>query len=358
MAGVRVLGVLAGDDASARLRVEWPLGALADRHDVRVAGGGWRLDAIQDERGALRSIDVPQVDVIVFQRLQNFAMVTAIPFLQAAGVAVVIDVDDDFSAVDPANPAFEGVHPSTSPDSNFQHLAAACKIADLVTVTTPALARTYGSHGRVAVLPNRLPAAVLDVPKPYIAVPPRVGWAGRVDTHPRDLQVTRGAVARVCGEHGLQVVNVGPGGIARPLGAASEHSTGFVPPWEWYPTIADQLDVAIGPLAATRFNEAKSGLRLLEASALGIPCVVSPSADNARLHALGMGVLAAKPKDWYREVGRLVRDLGWYREVAVRSKAAARGETIEGHADEWWAAWEQAAENRHVSRARDTLSAR
>lgn len=357
---MKVFCALAGDDASARLRLEWPAGANASAgRDVVVGGTRWRLDAVQDETGRVVGASVPAVDVIVFQRLQNYPMLTAIPIIQRAGVAVVIDVDDDFAAVDPANPAYAGTHPVTSPDHNFRWLAEACRIADLVTVTTPALARRYGAHGRVAILPNRIPAAVLDVPKGYVAAPRRVGWAGRVDTHPRDLQVVGAAINRVCRDHALRFVNVGPGGVRRQLALDhDEQATGLVPPWEWYPTIADNIDVAIGPLAATRFNEAKSGLRLLEASALGIPCVVSPSADNVRLHGLGMGVVANKPKDWYREVARLVTDDGWYREVASRSKEAASGETIEGHGGEWWEAWEQAAENRAVARARDTLTAR
>ena len=348
---MKVLTVLAGDDASGRLRLEWPAGGNASLgRDVVCAGTTWALDAIQDSTGRLVSLQIPAVDVIVFQRLQRADMVAAIPLLQDAGVAVVIDVDDDFAAVDPSNPAWAGVHPRTSPDANFQWLAEACRLADLVTVTTPALARVYGSHGRVAVLPNRLPAAVLDVPNEYETAPPRLGWAGSVATHPNDLQVTRGAVGRVCREHALRFVNVGPGGVRAPLGLDhDELATGFVPWWDWYPTIASELDVAIGPLADTRFNEGKSALRLLEASALGVPCVVSPSADNLRLHAQGMGVVAAKPKDWYREVNHLVADSGWRRHVAAASKEAARAETIEGHVDEWWDAW-SLADDLHAGR--------
>lgn len=346
MGDLRVLTVLAGSDASGRLRLEWPGGANATLgRDVTCAGETWRLSAVQDSRGQVHSIDVPEIDVIVFQRLQNVGMVSAIPFLQDAGVAVVIDVDDDFSAVDPQNAAYAGVHPNTSPDANFLYLAEACKIADLVTVTTPALAKVYGGHGRVVILPNRLPAAVLDVDRPPPANPPRIGWAGGIKSHPSDLQVTRGAVARVCAEHHLRFVNVGPGGVRKALGLDhDEFVTGAVPPWLWYPSMAEEMDIAIAPLADTRFNAGKSGLKLLEASALGIPCVASPSPDNQRLAALGMGVLASKPKEWFAQLNRLVTDYEWRYEVSQRSKDAARGETIEGHADEWWEAWVRARE--------------
>lgn len=345
MSELKVMCVLAGDDASARLRMEWPAGANAQQgRDVICAGANWRLRGLTDQNGRVHSIDVPKVDVIVFQRLCNAGMTAAIPLLQEAGVTVVIEVDDDFTSIDPNNTAYAAHHPTTSPDSNFLVLAEACKLADLVTVTTPALARIYGNHGRVAVLPNRLPAAVLDVEAPPHADPPRVGWAGSVSSHPNDLQATRGQVARVCLEHRLRFVNVGPGGTVKPLGLDGEQATGWVPPWEWYPTIASELDIAIAPLAATRFNAAKSSLKLLEHSATGVPCVASPNEDNQRLHALGMGVLASKPKDWYRELSRLVTDYGWRREVAARSKAAAKLETLEDHAHLWWEAWSRARE--------------
>lgn len=346
---MNVLVVPAGKDASANLRLVWPAATLANRgHTVRVANPDtWRLDVFLDKTNDVAALTtIPDCDVIVFQRLHDRHMAQAVPFLQRTGIAVVVDVDDHFGAVDPANVAWNTVHPTEVPDKAWRWLDVACANADLVTVTTPALAAHYGrAHGRAVVLPNRLPEQILSIPPVPNRHPRQIGWTGDIKTHPRDLQVVGPAVAQVLAETGAdRVWNVGPGGITKPLGVAREYVTGYVEARGWYSTIAALIDIGIAPLADTKFNLNKSGLKLLELSALGIPCVASPTPDNQRLHALGMGVLADKPKEWRRELRRLATDDAWYREVAERSKEAARGETLEAHASLWWDAWTMAYE--------------
>ncbi len=76
--------------------------------------------------------------------------------------------------------------------------------ADLVTVTTPALAERYGSHGRVKVLPNLVPASYFDIPTHAPRkVSPTVGWTGSVVTHVGDLDVMGGVIPGVLAETGL-----------------------------------------------------------------------------------------------------------------------------------------------------------
>lgn len=348
---MRVLVVPAANDTSALLRLLWPADALrAAGHDVVSAGLDWRLRTLVDDADHVREIrELPDCDVLVLQRVQSRRLAEAIPLLQAAGVAVVVDLDDDLAAVHPANSAWKSIHPASSPDSNWHHLLTACRHADLVTVTTRALARVYAPHGRVAVLPNRLPEIVARI-EHVEGRPLRVGWPGRVDTHPNDLQVTRGAVGRAVEECGAVFVNVGPGGAAHALGVAGEElSTGMVNISQWYATIAANVDVGIVPLAESRFNNAKSGLKVLEMASVGIPTVASPTPDNVRLHTLGMGVLAAKPKDWERQLRRLLTDDVHRQAVAAGAQNAARHESLERHAADWWAAWSSAALDRVVA---------
>ena len=99
------------------------------------------------------------------QRLVSRDVVDTIPHLQAAGVAVVVDIDDDLDALPKGHPYRAATSPARplrrhadgyvdDPDAkNRLWLREACRQADLVTVSTPALAKRYARHGRVAVLP-------------------------------------------------------------------------------------------------------------------------------------------------------------------------------------------------------------
>ncbi len=80
-------------------------------------------------------------DVAVFQRPVRRSTVEAIHALQRRRVAVVVEVDDDFSAIPPDNVAWERLHPENSPELNWNWLRRACSVADLVTVSTAGAGR-------------------------------------------------------------------------------------------------------------------------------------------------------------------------------------------------------------------------
>ncbi len=305
-----------------------------------------------------------EADVVVLQRPLTRDLVDVIRLLQADGVAVVVEVDDDFSTIDPANIAWRTVHPAHNPARNWQHLAEACRLADLVTVTTPALAARYGRHGRVRIIPNLVPSSYLHVlTDPHDGV--RVGWSGTIDTHPRDLQVTRGAIARVLRRHGLTFHLVGSGRVkvtndageelevtdvrlVEALGLGPEqtfaHTGGWLP-LEKYPRAMAELDVGLVPLDRTAFNEAKSWLKGLEFAAVGRPFVATPTGPYAELSAAGIGLLADKPAQWERHLDRLIVDEDYRLELGeTNRRKIAAGYVIENNLDRWLDAWNDAAE--------------
>lgn len=326
---------------------------------------------------------VPDADVVVLQRPLTRHLLDVVRFLQAAGKAVVIEVDDDFQTIDPANIAFRTVHPKYSPERNWQILAEACRLADMVTVTTPALAARYGRHGRVRVIPNMVPSSYLHVlPDPHDGI--RVGWTGTIDTHPRDLQVTRGAVARTLRRHDLRFHLIGSGryrprdpvsgleyidpATGAPLevvddrlvaalgladGQGFAHTGGWLP-LEKYPKAVAELDIGVVPLEAGAFNEAKSYLKGLEFAAVGRPFIATPTGPYRELAAGGIGLLAGRPREWEQHLDRLIRDEDYRLELgdANRRKVAA-GHVIENNLGRWIDAWvaslEHAARRRRVS---------
>lgn len=96
--------------------------------------------------------------------------------------------------------------------------------------------------------------------------------------------------------------------------------------------------------AAVSFVSHNSWLKPLEYAAVGVPWVASPRAEYRALHALGVGALAEKPRDWYREIRRLVDDPIRRVDMSQAGRAVARELTVERGAHLWWEAWTRAYE--------------
>lgn len=352
---MRILVCPADRGGCGYYRLIWP----AEANNVRVLAEGEPFadgKFTVDDDGIEHCVgleSVPDADVVVMQRTARLTQAQMIPHLQAAGIAVVVDVDDDFSAIEPGNVAHAAYDPETNPERNYEHLAAACSMADLVTVTTPALARRYAPHGRYAILPNCIPKRYL-VERQVRKLAGRewksstklkVGWTGSVDTHPGDLEVTRGAVGQVMREYQslayFRVIGTGRG-VKDALELSKGVNFSDWLPIELYPRAVVDLDVGIVPLRRCAFNRAKSWLKGLEMAALGVPFVASNTPDYERLANLGAGLLAAKPEDWVRTLRALLSSPAMRDEVAGRGLAVASEFTIEGNAYAWLEAWSRA----------------
>jgi glycosyltransferase involved in cell wall biosynthesis len=294
-------------------------------------------------------------DVLVFQRPISAKLARLIPRLRAQGTAVVADIDDDLMSVDSRNPAWAFHHPKVKPELTWHWALESCRQATLTTCSTPALAERFGAPGRSRVLRNYVPSRFLSASGPpqratrgsaeqLIAdeATPVLGWTGSVAHHPDDLRALGNALARL--QHPFRVV--GPRDrVAGVLGINPElvSATGGVP-FDDYPQAAASLDVGIAPLADTRFNRAKSWLKPLEYSALGVAWVASDLPEYRRLAHLGAGALATKPAAWARELRLLLGDERYRSERAEAGREVARALTIELHAWRWWEAWSEALE--------------
>jgi hypothetical protein len=328
-------------------RLIWPAQVLRDEgHDIVLREPGAALQCHR-EKGPLgdrlRHVEL-DADVLVLQRPLAVALVDLIPQIQSQGVAVVVEVDDDFHALPKGHPARRGVAPATNPHHNRRWLALACERADLVTVSTPALAARYGAHGRVCVIENQVPAA-------YLAVP-RVdggswGWTGSTATHVRDLCVMGDTPGRLI-DQGLPLHVIGTGdGVDRDMRLAGREfsTTGWVE-IDRYPHEYARLAAAVVPLEANPFNDAKSWLKGAEAAALGVPFVASPTAEYRRLAQAGVGLLADTPAEWFHALEALLGDPAFADEIAGRGVDWAEQHTYESQAWRWAEAWAQALANR------------
>lgn len=329
-------------------RAIWPGNAArAEGIEVEIADNLPILRRVH-KTGTMIKAEQIDADVFVFQRVSNPELLALIPQLQARGQAVVVDVDDDISSQDPRNAAYGHENP--------RNVLKACALADIVTVTTPALAERYRTHGRVVVVPNCVPEALLYMPRDSDGR--TVGWGGWIGSHPGDLQVTRGGVADAVERTGARFHVVGPKdgpqgrrGVQKALGLREPPSdTGAltnVAGYEFERALGE-LDVGIVPLADTRFNAAKSNLKGLQYAARGVPFVASPVAEYARLASEGAGVLAPpRERNWRSRIVELLTDEALRAEMAGRGRELVRDlYTFEGNAHRWIDAWEAALEHR------------
>jgi len=341
--------VTAADDSSGYYRLVNPIAHLDDpsiETEIVTQRVGLPLE-VNRLSGRFVGIDL-DADVLVLQRPMFALMPDLIDYVQAKGIAVVIELDDDFHTAHPLNRAFQLNHPKTSPDYNWHHLAEAIKRADLITVSTEQLARRYGSHGRVVVLRNYVDRQLTQIKQRDRGA--LLGWAGTILNHPLDLRATQGGVAQALTKHpGWHMLVAGGAGsddeIAKQLGIdQSQLETTPWKPRELHRLVVSQFSVGIAPLADTAFNAAKSWLKGVEYAALGIPFVASdlPEYELLSQH-YGIG-LTAPPKGrlWARALTRLMdapnrSEIGQQWRQLVIDKLL-----IEDNAWQWAEAWHQA----------------
>lgn len=331
-------------------RLIWPALHLKKLgHDVRLVHPDHhqKMTGGKDVTGRLVQISVPSdADVMVFQRVSSETMPDAIRIMRQHDVAVVIDIDDDMHAINSTNPAFHVLNPSTKgkvAEYNWENAKRACEEATYVTVSTQALLPRYAPHGRGQILHNCVPEVMLKIN--HEETPPAsIGWGGSLHSHPDDPMVCGPAMGRLQ-RAGYRFKIVGPGhGIRKAFQLDDEPVvTGPVPIGNYSHEIS-KLAVGIAPLSDTRFNGAKSWLKMLEYAAVGVPCIGSPRNEYRRIHARGVGLLAASPKDWYRLGKMLMDDPDRRSEMSREGRAAVAGLTIEGNAWRWWEAWSRALE--------------
>lgn len=183
--------------------------------------------------------------------------------------------------------------------------------ADLVTVTTPALAdyaRHYNPH--VAVLPNLIDPAKwwkLDF-RPHDRL--RIGWSGGV-SHYEDWHTIREPLNALMREFPFTLVIVG----SEYPGLIDPANRDLVEVWPWVPFEAHSyrmmclgLDIALIPLVDLPFNRFKSAVKWYEMSAMCVPSVVSNVTPYKEEIGQGNALSYRTPEEFYEAVKFLIKN--------------------------------------------------
>jgi len=352
---VTVMVVPADRGGCGHYRLIWPAQAVsAVRPDWEIAvmptsavRAGFNGDALAHVDG----FPDPLPDLLVCQRVGTAASYRILQWAKSMGVATVVDFDDAMWAIDRDNSAY-GAWNSTLKDGrnpqDWRLCDSAAAEADLVTVTTEALARRYARHGRVEVIPNAIPRAAVDLPKQDRGEEPfTAGWAGFTATHPGDVAVSAPAARCVLGYGGRLRVVADAAGAAREW-QVPEAAVDAVPPQrlgpDYYRSLSG-MDLMLVGLRQTRFNNAKSTLKVLEAASQGVPSIAPDNPPHRALARSGFPLsLAGSASEWHDHAEEHIR---WHaKDPEDRANlvwAAVLSEhTIEGNAERWARAWERA----------------
>lgn len=316
-----VLFVAETGNASTWYRAYVPGEALRER--------GYTFSLSKDPTPA----DVAAHDVFAARVAVGFTTVRAMDHARSLGKLCVLDVDDDVWSLHPDNPAYEFYEKSGA----GEHAREIVRFADVVTVPTRYLADLIRPMNRnVVVVPNALPENRWPGEPKEVGHGGEVviGWAGS-SSHSSDMGILSGVVESVLSACPNAVFEFSE---TLELPFAPDDRIRMVSPVaiDEYSGLLGRFDIGLAPLVDTRFNRAKSDLKVLEYAMCGIPSVASkvlPYTTSLRHGETGM--IASSPKDWMKYLRRLVDDAESRTRIGAAARAWARTRTIANVVDSW-----------------------
>lgn len=275
-------------------------------------------------------------DIIVGQRVCQPGVTVRWQQLAKEGrVKLVYEIDDDLLDIDPSNGPAWGFFGKPEIRAN---VTRNIEVADLVTVSTAPLAEVMSKiNPNVVVLPNCIPASLLDAPPAEGRKGVVIGWSGGA-SHTLDIAELGREVSRFAQRRpDVSLHLMGDALAAQQLTKSIKDRTKFTPWIESVPEFhaAIDFDITLAPLRPSTFNRSKSAIRCLESAALGIPVVASDFGPYAEFVQDGVtGLLVNRPHMWGTHLRTLLDP--WVRkEMGTNARKLAEQHTIEGNIELW-----------------------
>lgn len=271
--------------------------------------------------------DVPRLDAdyksVILHGLHPDAVLAELVKWKVRGKRFVWSVDDDYGSIPEWNPC-------RPPLPHLEFYRTAAGLADAVVCSTEPLAATFGRPD-VFVCPNLLDLSQYDAESPRNHSHVRVLWQGS-PTHAEDLAVCEEAVLRVLADR--RDVEFVFWGAAPPPKVYDRHAYDErltvlegVPMNKYYAKLRElRPDVVIAPLAACKFNESKSPLRVLEGWACGAAVVASGVGPYNLISHQRDGHLAATPDEFAFCLDAVVKSAPLRQVIAKAGNARVRRE--------------------------------
>lgn len=242
----------------------------------------------------------PKTDTLFINRDTHWSIARLRAF-KADGGRLVYDQDDSFLL-----PVGHPLYEAYQKQGTVERLMTMLDLADVVTVTTPTLAKLYGEYTKapIEVLPNALPYDRGQfAPKPDAPMNDHpIIWAGG-STHEVDLAlvapVIDGRLLALAGYSRVppwfNMVQMFPGCRVKPLAKVGQYMQHY-----------DGHRMAIAPLATSEFAACKSNLKILEAGAKNLPIVCSYTEPYSTPDMMHVVRFASWHAEWQSHIGELL----------------------------------------------------
>jgi len=320
-------------DGSSYYRMYLPFKHLVQSsgHQVYVSPPGSRIPLPEPK-------DLENVDLLVMQRPAGpTGLIYWNGWKRAGGTKLVYECDDDLLRVDPSG------LPHLHSDDARTVIKKMVRLADLVTVSTPALAEAWsGLNGNIVVLPNYVNAELLQLERPR-RDRLTVGWSGGT-SHLVDWSAHHEAIGQGMAGADADLHFVGQDYSPMTPGVRTRFTQWEPNVWDYYKSI--DFDIGVIPLARTDFTASKSHIKALEYAALGIPVVASDEPPYREFVIDGVtGFLVRTADEWRSRLRELINDADLRADMGAKAAAHAAQYTIQQHWPEWSGAYERVIEN-------------
>lgn len=285
-----------------------------------------------------QQLDLPldDFDIVVFKQITNPEIL--LPLVTEAkekGKKLVMDLDDDFWAVEPHQPAYQQLNENDQ--ERLRYFSAGMSFCDAVITSTQPLADKVKKMMRLNfsiemptyTIPNAMNVKDFNWSKPpQESGTVKMFWMGSV-THDEDLKMVMPAIDKLLSKHPKLVFHFAGGikkeKVSEVFKAISlknrKRLTGVGGTTHWnadpsFPKFLSGLnyDIAIAPLVDTEFNRSKSHIKWLESTTVGA-CVVAsnvypysmPVGEVPTITNNVTGVLAS-PEQWFDALDELIQN--------------------------------------------------
>ena len=281
---------------------------------------GWTCRVVSEHK--LSPVDLESADVMFICRIpMSESLRDFCETFRTQGGKIIFDLDDlihDIGAF--SRSEYFRKRPEFASDFNVLSTRTRQMIetADLVTVTTPALAESLSGMGKpVEVVPNSISSALSDrfsaLPDPRSDTDKvRICYLSGTATHSEDFAECRTALALVLARHPQAELHI-VGKIDVNETADTEAEIDAIHhdlmSYEAMHEFLSGMDINLAPLAPGHFNDCKSELKIFDAALHGVPTVASPTRSYAdTITDRHNGLLAQTPQDWEAALERLIGD--------------------------------------------------
>jgi glycosyltransferase involved in cell wall biosynthesis len=147
-----------------------------------------------------------------------------------------------------------------------------------------------------------------------------IGWIGSPSTW-ENVRPILPLLGQVCAGRDIRFRVVGAG-----IAAEADSFPGLeLAPWSEDKEVREvqTFDIGISPLVDAPFQRGKSGYKLVQYMACGVPAVASPVGANATILDAECGIFATRPDEWKMALTRLLDDPALRRRLGVAGRARA-----------------------------------